>query len=32
MSGEDIRSARTKKPCDDAIPIAYACPESSTLF
>ena len=32
MSDEDIRSARTKKPCDDVIPIAYACPESSAFF
>ncbi len=32
MSGEDIRSTRTKKPCDDVIPIAYAGPESQAFF
>jgi len=32
MSGEDIRSARTKNPCDDALPIVYAGPESQAFF
>jgi hypothetical protein len=32
MSGGESRGAQTKNSCDDAIPIAYAGPESQVFF